>query len=175
MNFALFWLTLLIQYSYQDSTLECKTIFPGEEVYISGEMTGEKLTRFQIVNYPKVFPFEPIWRPLVFSADQLSGIPTFVDKKGTRWLSELPLNKTQLAWLLAEAGKKGLSCRIPKPIATLEPASIVQEFEREGVDDGIEVSYGQTVELKGTLEGGKPFRLRFRLTQKPYRMGDPIL
>jgi len=167
---VLFWLTLWISYSYQDATMNCRTLPFGEEVHLAGEMTGDTLTRAQINNYPRQFPFEPIFKSMPLATHQLT---TFADKQGRRWLERLRLSESQLAWLVNEAGKKGMSCKVP-PIATVEPSVVVQDFEREGIDDGILVSYGQTVDLKGTLQGGRPFQMRFRLTQREYKAGEPL-
>ena len=162
------WIRLGLMEVYEDESVLCKASKPGEAIYFASEIENGKLARVVLSNYPKVWPYEPIYRSLDLLPQELGNIRLHRDSKGKYWLKEFPMTERMLKWMLYVGTQRSPFCIVPQPLLSIGPVPARYEFETDGIDQGIDTSYSQRLDLTGKRADGGAFRVSVHWIQKDF-------
>jgi hypothetical protein len=156
------WITFQLNHSYKDLETNCYSDRSGGRLYFAMEIESSKVVNARIIK-----PYYS--KSISLSKEELAKIEPFVDKKGRYWLKTLLLDESSLKWGLYNGSHQMSLCELPLELASVQPKPILYEFELEGFEEDIFVSYSQKEKLKGNRIDGKNFDASMQWIQREYK------
>lgn len=158
------WLQITSQMTYQDLNNSITNLPLGRVLYLAMEVSNGKVTKANLKN--------GTWQ--YASKQEISKpdtkIKLYFGPDRNYWLQELSLNKLELQWLLNHS-QTGFS-PISILIKDLNPNVIDYEFELDGVNDEVYISYSNLSEFSGVLQDSNSFEGDLNLIQQQHDLRE---
>lgn len=165
------WIQMNVNHSYKDLSTSCKSVKPGGDLIFAAEHENGRLTRVVLNNFPYVWPYTYIYKSIELTKDQVSQVELFKDKKDRYWVKKFPLPGHVLRWILYWATAHFSFCALPQPLWTISPSPVTYDFETEGIEEGILISYSQKLAFMGQRSDGEAYEATMQLVQREYKAG----
>lgn len=168
------WLTLDINLRYSDSGLACHNFsnagkpIVDRSVALALEVDGDNILAAQLSNFPKEWHYSGVYSKLRLPQAELKGMKLYRSPKGQLYLKRWEVSEETLKWLSFEGTKLALLCRPPQPLRTILPNNAVYEFETEGLEQGINVSYSDWKKFSGKRLDERSYDLNLQFVQREY-------
>jgi hypothetical protein len=163
------WVKMDINFAYQDLSKSCYPQKSADELYLATEHEGDKISRIVISNYIYVWPYKYIYKSIELNREEIADSKLYRDAKDRYWIKNLKLNENSLKWILYWIPQKYGYCTPSQPLKTLSAAPVLYEFETEGIDEGILISYSKYFSFSGQREDGQNYTAKLRLVQKEFK------
>ncbi len=165
------WLHMNVNHTYRDLSTLCESVRPGGDLYFAAEHEDGKVSRVAFSNFPNVWPYTSIHKSVELTKDQISQIELSKDSKGRYWVKKLPLQGYTLRWILFWATERYSYCPLPQALTTISPSPVAYNFEMEGIEEGVLISYSQKFSFMGQRSDGEVYEATMQLVQKEYEPG----
>ncbi len=168
------WLTLDINLRYSDSAIVCHNFsnagkpIVDRSVAIALEVDGDNILAAQLSNFPKEWHYSGVYSKLRLSQSELKGMKLYRSPKGKLFLKRWEVSEETLKWFAFDGMKLALLCRPPQPLRTIQPNTTTYEFETEGLEEGINVSYSDWKKFSGKRLDERSYDLNLQFVQKEY-------
>ena len=163
------WLRLDARYTYKDPSVSCSTLNPGVDFFFSAEVENDQIQRAFVHNFPNVWPYMDIYKNTAFLPEELKKISLYTDSKGRLWLKKVTLSERLLKWILYYPTRRDMFCELPEQISIIVPDSASYEFETEGIEEGVLISYSQRLPFKGKTASSHAFETKVQLVQRDFK------
>lgn len=171
-DIELVWRRIDTQYIYKDADKQCTTKTSvgnshiAGEAYLALEVEGGKVSGARFSNYPNIFPYKWIYKAIDLEPNEIASIELVLDKNKQIWVKSFTLTERLAKWLVYFPSQRHYWCEIPFTPKNISPKTQTLVFETEGIEQGIEVSYGDWIKLEGERPDGVHFEETIRLVQR---------
>jgi len=160
------WLKMNENHRYKDLVTDCKSVRPGGDFYFAAEHENGKAIRVVLSNFPNTFPYTHIYKSIELSPQEVAGVELYKDAKDRYWIKKLPLYSPALRWILYWGAERYSFCPLPQLLQTISPSFHSFEFETEGIDEGVLVSYSDKASFVGLRSDGQSYQSDLSLVQR---------
>lgn len=168
----LVWRKIDTQYSYKDANTQCSTktlvgnIHNAGEAYLALEINGDEVVGGRFSNYPNTWVYKSIYKAIDLNPNEIASTRIVRDSKKQVWLKTFVLTQRLAKWLVHFPSLRHYWCEIPFVPQSVSPSSQSVDFETEGIEQGIEVSYSDWLKLEGKRPDGGAFEETIKLVQR---------